>query len=52
MRKYQLEITVVELENNQYVSVADLSKLVKLFSGDPSLIRSILPDVPPPPPPK
>ena len=52
MKKYQLEITVIEHENGQFISLADLSKVVKLLSGDPSLIRSILPDVPPPPPPK
>lgn len=51
MNKHQIEITVIECEGIKYVSVVDLSKLIKLLSVDPSLIEGILPDVPPPPPP-
>lgn len=54
MKKYQLELTVVELDGVKYISVADLSKLLMALLSAESLgavLPAILPDVPPPPPP-
>lgn len=51
MDKYTLEVTIIEHEGERYVSVADISKFIKLMMNDPSLMKTILPDVPPPPPP-
>lgn len=54
MKKYQLELTVVELDGVRYISAASLQKLLLALLSTENLdtvIPAILPDVPPPPPP-